>query len=94
VSYAVHTDMVRCSDVGRFLGKDSDEVKRMTEEDDLPATKIPGKNKETLRIFLPDFHVWLIRTAPEGSKLRDYGHFLRAFRAAQPPRVKAETLKC
>jgi hypothetical protein len=83
MSLASTTDLVKCIEVARFLGKDSDEVRRMTEEDDLPAVKIPAKTKNSLRIYLPDFHTWLIRTAPEESKLRSYPEFLKSFRAAQ-----------
>lgn len=79
------TEMVKVAAVARFLGKKPEEVLRMMKEDGLPNVPVPGENKPSVRIFLPDFHEWLVSRGrvPAASKLAAYDEFKRAFFAAQ-----------
>jgi hypothetical protein len=76
------SEMVKRTDVRRFLAVDPEEVDRMIEEDRLPIVKVPGARKPAIRIFLPDFHAWLCGWAKEGAAIKDYQVFRRAFFAA------------
>ena len=69
-------------ELARFFGKPPDEIERMMAEDGLPKVRLPGKNKPSVRFYLPDVHAWLVGYAP-GSVLTDYKEFLRAFEEAQ-----------
>ena len=76
------SEMVKRTDVRRFLAVDPDEVDRMIEQDDLPVVKVPGRLKPAIRIFLPDFHAWLLTWTRTGAAIRDYKVFRKAFFAA------------
>lgn len=82
------SEMVKRVSIARFMGKPAAEVERMTEEDNLPYVRVPGRRKPGKRFFLPDFHRWLVgRCVGEMGQLRNYTEFKRAFFAAQagPP---------
>jgi hypothetical protein len=74
--------MRKVAEVGRFLGKQPDEIVRMMVEDGLPHVRLPGRSKPSVRFVLKDVHAWLVRYAP-GSVLADYEEFVRAFEGAQ-----------
>jgi len=77
-------ELVKRADVRRFLQVDDDEVQRMIDQDNLPYIRKPGATKPGVRIFLPDFHEWLVGYAQGASRrIADYPEFLRAFWAAQ-----------
>lgn len=78
------SDLVTRAEVGRFLRVPQGAVDRMIEVDVLPVVEVPGPTKMEKRIYLPDFHAWLLRGVPMESGLRRYEEFLRSFRAAQP----------
>lgn len=80
---AVNTEMVKVAAVARFLGKKPEEVVRMIGEDRLPHSKLPGENKPSFRIFLPDFHAWLLPKSGTSPKLLQYAEFKKAFFEAQ-----------
>jgi hypothetical protein len=72
----------KAAELGRFLGKQADEIERMMVEDGLPHVRLPGRTKPSVRFHLRDVHAWLVRYAP-GSVLGDYAEFARAFEEAQ-----------
>lgn len=79
------SEMVKRAAVARFLEKDMEEIDRLMEEDGLPHQRLPGANKPSIRIFLPDFHTWMLRhTRGEVLEITDYTKFKAAFLAAQP----------
>lgn len=69
-------------EVANFLGKEHREVLRLVEDDGLPAVKIPGRLRPTVRFYLPDLHAWMQKMS-SGSGLEDLEEFVRAFDAAQ-----------
>ena len=75
--------MVKRAEIARFLGVESAEVDRMIELDDLPAIRVPGQTRPSVRIYLVDFHRWLLRGADPASEIRDYPGFVASFQAAR-----------
>lgn len=76
------SELVRLADLGRFLCQDADEV-RLLVTDGMPHTKVNGRTRPVYRVFLPDFHRWLMLRSPGCERLADYQEFRRAFREAQ-----------
>lgn len=85
------SEMVKRAAVARFLGQDAEEVQMAIELDGMPHTKVPGRKRPGVRIFLPDLHEWLRKRSQVSPKLADYGEFRRAFMAAQERGDAAET---
>lgn len=83
---ATGTELVKRAAVAAFLGSDPEEIDRLISEDNLPHVKVPGKERPGIRIFLPDFHQWLVARSRLSPRLKDFAEFKRAFFAAQPPR--------
>jgi hypothetical protein len=68
------------AEVARYLAVDPKDVKRMIELDALPASRIPKKKRTVERIYLPDFHQWILgRSSGQNDRLRDYPAFLAEF---------------
>jgi hypothetical protein len=80
------------AEVARFLEVEPDDVDRMIRMDDLPASKIPKARRNVTRIYLPDFHAWLLnRSSGDVLKLRDYTDFIARFdEVARVERKKPE----
>jgi hypothetical protein len=79
------SEMVKRAAVARFLEREICDVDRMIEEDGLPHQRFPGKERPSIRIFLPDFHAWTLRhSRGEIEAVADYPTFKAAFMAAQP----------
>jgi len=80
-------------EVARFLAVEPRDVKAMIELDGLPTTKIPKKTRKVDRIYLPDFHAWLVnRSKNAADRLRDYKAWLAEFDAIARISPETETL--
>lgn len=78
------SDLVKRAAIARFFEKEQEEIDRMIREDALPFIKVPGPTKPGIRIYLPDFHRWLVGYAGGDSEaIRDYDQFLKSFWAVQ-----------
>jgi hypothetical protein len=85
------SELVKRAAVARFLGQDAEEVQMAIDLDGMPHTKVPGRKRPGVRIFLPDLHEWLRKRSQVSPKLADYGEFRRAFMAAQERPEPVET---
>jgi hypothetical protein len=65
--------------VARFLLVEPEEVRRMVGQDRLPAIEVPLRKRKVLRIYLPDFHRWLLSRSTESLAMRNYEEFLKRF---------------
>ena len=81
----------KTAEVGRYLGKDAEEIARMIEEDGLPYVRLPGPSKPTTRFRLTDVFAWLKKYDRGGSMTLE--EFVREFDAAQPTFAKATAAK-
>jgi hypothetical protein len=68
------------AEVARYLAVEPGDVKRMIRLDSLPETRIPKQTRTVARIYLPDFHAWLLsRSSGETRQLADYPAWLAEF---------------
>ncbi len=66
-------------EVARYLAIEAADVKRLVKLDGMPATAIPKATRTVLRIYLPDFHAWLVRRSKNPGSLAIYPEFLAEF---------------
>ncbi len=71
----------KAEELCRYLAKDADEVRRLTEEDGLPFVNLPGPTRPTVRFRLADVFEWLKKYDKAGRM--QYADFLREFDSAQ-----------
>jgi hypothetical protein len=68
------------AEVARFLEIEPADVDRLIEYDELPVSSIPKVRRTVRRIYLPDFHAWLVqRSSGQVRSLMSYEEFLRVF---------------
>jgi hypothetical protein len=67
------------AEVARFLEVRAEDVQRMIEFDGLPETRVPKRTRTVSRIYLPDFHAWLVGRSKNSARLLSYADFLVEF---------------
>ncbi len=80
------SELVKRAAVARFFSQEPEEVDRQIREDGLPHCEVPGPQRNSVRIFLPDLHQWLLKRSQLSPRLGDFREFRRAFFEAQPER--------
>jgi len=68
-------------EIARYLAVEAKDVARMIRLDGLPATSIPKTKRTVQRVYLPDFHKWLMKRTKNAGMLADYDNFLVVFGA-------------
>jgi hypothetical protein len=66
--------------ISRFLGVEPEELRRMIDQDGLPAQEIPGPTRRVLRILPRALYEWLGRYGPQALELEGWLDELEAFR--------------
>jgi hypothetical protein len=71
------------AEVARYLMIEREDLDRMVRIHGLPVTWLSRPTRPVMRIYLPDFHEWVLeRTKGASERLRNYDNFLEEFHAS------------
>lgn len=71
----------KTKEVARYLGKDTQEIARLVDEDGLPCVRLPGPQRPSIRFRLADVFAWLRQYQRGGAMTLE--DFVREFDEAQ-----------